>query len=312
MKSLAVSMIEPATDLRRMDWGVPATLAAAQWFLSRAFATAGIVSCLAVLISLLATCLPSGFTLTFKPLTPNWEKISLTNGWDKLFSVESALRGGIATLKVCSAVAVVSGLLIYNTDEIRQIGQHGTALALVSTGHLLGQLMLRLAAVALVWGFADFGLRHWRHEQKLKMSRQEIKDEQKDDQADPHIRARMRRVQIESIQRRALADVPRATLVITNPTHFAVALKYESGRMNAPVVVAKGKDLFARRISSIAREHGVPVLERKPLTRAIYALAEIGDEIPFEFYRAIAELLAHVYRIKNQYSLPKNSTTHRV
>lgn len=312
IRSLANSIAVPLTQLRRMDWDVSATVVAGQWFLSRACLAGGVVSGLVVVVAISTILVQSGFSFTVKPLTPNWERLSPAGNWNKLLSVESLSRSGIALLKVVSVMLVAGMHLAKNTNLIRHIGHLGQVQAFATIGSLLLGLMLRLGGIALVWGVVDFSIRRWRRELKLKMSKQEIKDEHKDDQGDPQIRARMRRVQLESAQRRALTEVPSATLVITNPTHFAVALKYESGRMNAPVVVAKGKDLFARRIARIARENGVPVLERKPLTRAIYALADVGDEIPAEFYRAIAELLAHVYRLKNQSSTPPPTSTNRV
>ena len=296
---LSQPMEESFAQLRRLNWGVVETTAAAQWFLSRAMTTAGIVGGLSIVVALGMTQVQSGLTFTTKPISPNWEKISPTKGWTRLLSADSFFRGGLSLLKVGSSVMIAIVCLSLSFVAIRKLAALVATSAINSGSEVVVQLLLILACGSLVWGAVDYAFKRYRHELKLKMSKQEVKDEQKDDQGDPQIRARMRRAQLESLQRQALKDVPRATMVITNPTHYAVALKYETGQMNAPVVIAKGKDLFARRIGAVAREHGVPVLERPPLTRAIFAMADIGDEIPVEFYRTIAELLAQVYRIKH-------------
>jgi flagellar biosynthetic protein FlhB len=160
------------------------------------------------------------------------------------------------------------------------------------------QVMLWLSGTAFLWGAADYGFRWFRLEQKLRMSREEIKDESKEEQGDPQLKSRQRKMQREAAQRKSLGDVPRASVVITNPTHYAVALQYLPGQMQTPRILAKGSGAFARRIANVAREHGIPVLERKPLTRALYALGKVGEDIPLEFYRAVAEILAYVYRLK--------------
>ena len=296
--SLSLALEESITRLRRTNWGIPETISVGQWFLSRAMATAGVVAGTTIVIALGVTQIQSGLTFTVKPISPNWEKISLSKGWSRLLSIDSFFRGVLSVLKLSSSVTISIVFVCVGFVSIRKLAALNAISAIESGGEMATRLLLSLACGSLVWGAVDFGFRRYRHELKLRMSKQEVKDEQKDDQGDPQVRARIRRAQLESLQRRALTEVPRATMVITNPTHFAVAIRYETGRMNAPVVVAKGKDLFARRIAKIARESGIPVLERKPLTRAIFALANVGDEIPVEFYRAIAELLAHVYRIK--------------
>ncbi|MCA8995955.1 MAG: EscU/YscU/HrcU family type III secretion system export apparatus switch protein [Planctomycetaceae bacterium] len=288
---------ESLPHLRRMDWTVATTNVLAQWFLSHFGVMTAVVGGIAMTAAIFSTQLQSGMTMTWQPLSPKWDRLSPTNGWNRLFSPESALRGGLSVLKLASTVAVV--LLILRSFTSRWRENPFTSGASLSTGVFV-PMLFGLAFITFSWGLVDYAFRWWRHQQKLKMSRQEIQDEQKDDQGDPQIRARMRRIQKETaMQRKALQEVPNATMVITNPTHYAVALRYESGKMNAPVVVAKGTDAVARRIAETARKHGIPVLERKPLTRAIFALADVGDEIPAEFYRAIAELLAHVYRLKN-------------
>ena len=145
---------------------------------------------------------------------------------------------------------------------------------------------------------ADVGWQWFRHYSSLKMSRQEQRDEAQSSEGSPEIKARVRKVQREMVRKRMLAAVPKATVVITNPTHFAVALSYERGAMAAPVVVAKGRDLLAARIKQIARDHGVPTVENVPLAQALYHGAEVGDTIPPALFGAVAEVLAYLVRIR--------------
>lgn len=281
------------------SWDAGTTVLAGRWLFGHLGLLAGFVTLGALVLGVSAVQLQAGFALTFKPLAPNWEKVSPIKGWMRIWSAESLMRGVMALLKIGSsvAIAVAVGWAWYGAVRV---GTRGAFAGSVHLGwELACQLMLWLGGMALVWGIGDYVFKYFRHEQKLKMSRQEVKDEQKQEQGDPHIKSRMRKMQQDAAERKTLQDVPGASAVITNPTHYAVALKYESGRMKAPRIVAKGKDAFARRIVAVAREHGVPVLERKPLTRALYALAEVGQEIPLEFYRAVAEILAHVYRLKH-------------
>ena len=156
---------------------------------------------------------------------------------------------------------------------------------------------MAIAAAMVVIGLLDYLFQRWRHEQDLKMTRRELEEERKEEEGDPHMRARIRKLQREVGQRRMMQDVPNATVVITNPTHIAVAIQYERGLMSAPKVVAKGADLLAMQIRQIAERHDVPVLERKPLARALYLAVDVGEEIPAEFYHAIAEILAYIYRL---------------
>lgn len=288
------------THLAAREWNESLTVLSCQWLIFRLSTVTVIMGLLTTGTTLLVTQFQSGFTFTTQPFSPKWEKLSPAAGWTRLFSLESLVRGGLALLKLGSSTILVLCLLAHAVKNFRIAESGLTTTAMPVEQSLLLQLLLGLSGITLLWGLVDYGVRWIRHEQKLKMSKQEVKDEHKEDQVDPLIRSKIRRAQHEAARRRSLQDVPQATLVITNPTHYAVALKYQSGGMSAPVVVAKGTDAFARRIAEAARKNGVPVFERKPLTRAIFALAEIGDEIPIDFYKAIAELLAQVYRLKGQ------------
>lgn len=290
-QSASASLRETLSNLRMRDWGVVETVLAGRWVGGHLIVLAGLLFAFTVPVAVVGTHFQSGLTLTWKPLTPNWSKLSPAAGWQRLFSLDSLMRGVLAVLQLAGSLGVAVCVFRGFVQLFRS--QHIIDLA------PLVWLLIGLSAVTLVCGAVDYAFRWWRHEQKLRMSTQELKDEQKADQGDPQVRAQMRRMQQQRAkQQKMLDDVPTATMVITNPTHYAVALRYQTGRDAAPQIVAKGVDGFAQRIIEAAKLNGVPVFERKPLTRALFALADVGEEIPFEFYRAIAELLAHVYRLK--------------
>jgi flagellar biosynthetic protein FlhB len=171
-------------------------------------------------------------------------------------------------------------------------------------GHLILGLGLKLAAIFVVLAVLDYMYQRWQYRQDLRMTKQEVREEMKRMEGDPLIREQRRHIQRQMAMRRMSAEVPKADAVITNPTHVAVAVRYDAETMAAPRVVAKGADLLAQRIREIAMEHGVPIVEKPALARALYRAVEVGQEIPVKFYRAVAEVLAFVYRIANRQFRP--------
>jgi flagellar biosynthetic protein FlhB len=157
-----------------------------------------------------------------------------------------------------------------------------------------------VAGALVVLAVADYGYQRWQLSKDLRMSRQEVKQEQKETEGDPLIRSRIRSLQRQAARRRMMAEVPKSDVVITNPSHLAVALRYDGVRMAAPVVVAKGAGFIAERIRQIAAEHGVPIIENKPIARSLHKLVEVGREIPVELYQAVAEILALVLRARGK------------
>ncbi|SFI26250.1 EscU/YscU/HrcU family type III secretion system export apparatus switch protein [Planctomicrobium piriforme] len=280
------------------DWTATTTVLSTQWLFNSVWIVAGGLSLAFLGVNIFLSQVQTGFAITTKPLSPNWEKLDPVQGFQRLWSLDSAVRGLLAVIKVGTLTTVVV-ILYWMWLSPLQESTHGTLDQSVHAGwDMIVQLMLSLAGTAFVLGAADYGFKWYRMQQKLKMSREEVKDEAKEEQGDPQLKGRIRRMQKEAAQRKTLLDVPKASVVITNPTHYAVALLYEPGRMKAPKILAKGSGAFARRIAAVARENGIEVLERKPLTRALYALGKVGEDIPLEFYRAVAEILAHVYRLK--------------
>jgi flagellar biosynthetic protein FlhB len=176
--------------------------------------------------------------------------------------------------------------------------------ALVATGHVALRCVGSAVIALLFLAILDLVFQRWQHERDLRMSKQELREEARSTDGDPHVKAQIRRVQRDLARRRMLHDVPKATVIVTNPTHYAVALRYQQSTTgnseSAPRVVAKGVDLVAARIKSLGSEAGVPLFEDVPLARALHARCEIGDEIPTELYTAVAEVLAYVYRIQSE------------
>ena len=280
------------------DWESGDTLVTAHWLTGQLTASAGLIVGVLFVVSLAIGLAQAGFNVSFKSLETNWERLSPATGWSRLMSWDGVVRGISVLLKV----SVVSAVLVwYLADRVHLLGILGQGS--LGRGIALGwQLVLETALVIaggfFVVGAADYLYQRLRHEQRLKMTREEVKREHKEDEGDPHVKARIRRLQREAAERKMIQDVPKATVVLTNPTHFAVAIRYDRHTMTAPMVIAKGSDRFARRIADVARQHGIPVLERKPLTRLLYKSVKIGQSIPAELFQALAEILAHVYRLK--------------
>jgi flagellar biosynthetic protein FlhB len=231
-------------------------------------------------------------------LAPKWEKLSFTAGWRRMFSLSATVRGLFAIFKVCLVAALAYWVLKGRSTQIMNMGAGNLATASTQAWGLAIRLALAIAASLALLGVVDYAYQRFRFERSLRMSRQELKDELKREEGDPQIRARIRKMQREMAKKRMLQDVPRATVVITNPTHLAVALRYERGKAGAPLVVAKGAGFVALRIMAIARRHAVPVVERKPVAQALYKAVKVGQEIPGALYVAVAEVLAYIYRLR--------------
>ena len=240
-----------------------------------------------------------GVLVTPEAILPKFERINPINGMGRLFSKAALARTGTAMAKLI-VITTVAGLTI--RSHIRS----GTFLQVNDVHENLKQvagivfvLGLRVGLVLLVIAIFDYAFQRWQHEQGLRMTKDELKEEMKRYEGDPHVKARVRQIQREMAQRRMMQDVETADVVVTNPTNFAVALKYDREAMAAPKVVAKGADLVAKRIIQVAKDHNVPRVENRPLARALYGAAKIGEEVPPKFYQAVAELLAYIYRLRS-------------
>ncbi len=249
---------------------------------------------------LAATVAQIGFQFHAKKLLPDLSKMSPSNGLQRIFSSKGLFDLGKAIVKI-----VLIGWVAWKLIR----GSEGTIIALSGASprelfSIAGGEVARLVGwstgILVVLAAADYAWQRRQHHQSLRMSKSEVKDEARQSEGDPKIRARLKRAYQELVKTRSLADVPTADVVITNPIHLAVALKYEPGRMGAPTVVAKGAEGMAQRIKDLARKHGVPILERRSLARALFRSVPVGGEIPATLYRAIAEILAYIYGLKQR------------
>jgi len=241
-----------------------------------------------------------GPVFTTKPLAPDFGKLNPGKGLKKIFSVDSVSELFKSLLKIGVLSYVAVSALRGRWNEIAAFSDMGIGGLAVQSWHITLLVISRTLWVFALIAVIDYIYQKWHFEKGLKMSKQEVKEESKTSDGDPLVKSRIRSVQREMARKRMMSEVPEADVVVTNPTHLAVALKYDSEKAGAPYVVAKGADLVARRIKEIAVEHGVPVVEDKPLARSLYKGVEIGSEIPVELYRAVASLLAYVYKLKNK------------
>ena len=244
-----------------------------------------------------ANLIQVGLKLTPQAMAFQWSRLNPISGAKRFFQKRTFFDLLKNVLKV-GLISLLAGLVIRSLlpqlNATAQLTVPGIV-DLARGGFLKLELVL-LGFMALL-ALLDWTFQNYQHEEELKMSRQEVKEEYKEYEGDPQIKARIRAVQLEASRRRMLADVPRADVDVTNPTHFAVALKYEAGKA-APVVVAKGADFVAQKIREVAREARVPIVENKPVARALYAEVEVGRPIPENLYQAVAEILAYVYRLR--------------
>ncbi len=250
-------------------------------------------------ICFLANVLQFGFKATSKPLQPKPDKFNPINGFKRILSKESffELIKSIVKLGVIAYVAYIS--VRKNSDELFVLYDIPLMQAIILCGQVIVDAGLKIALVYLIVGIADFIYQKHKFHEEMKMTKQEVKDEYKNTEGNPEIKGRQRQRMREASRRRMMQDVPTADVVITNPTHLAVALKYDAEISKAPIVVAKGEDFLAMKIREAAKEHHIEIVENKPLARMLYANVDIGQEIPPELYQAVAEVLAMVYNLKN-------------
>ncbi|HET7834624.1 MAG TPA: flagellar biosynthesis protein FlhB [Variovorax sp.] len=278
---------EPQQMLARTAWMVMQTLLA----MAPLFA-------MMVVAAVVAPMMLGGWLLSGKAVSPNFGKLDPLAGIARMFSTQS-LAELIKALAKSLLIGGVAYLVIMDDLEhvMALLGQPEST-ALPHTIMLVGRSCALIAAALVLVALVDVPWQLWTYYKKLRMSREDVRQEHKESEGDPHIKAQIRRQQQAIAKRRMMAEVPKADIVVTNPTHFAVALKYIDGDMRAPRVVAKGTDLVAQRIREIAADNKVAILEAPPLTRALYKHTRLGDEIPSGLYTAVAEVLAWVYQLK--------------
>jgi flagellar biosynthesis protein FlhB len=248
--------------------------------------------------ALVAPVLIGGWTFSTQALMPDFSRVSLFKGIGRMFSAQGLAEVGKAVLKAV-LIFGVGTLMLWSSRDAFVALTHAEGAAAIGAGlalclKLLTQLGIGLVVIAGV----DVGVQLWSYHRNLRMTREELREESKETEGRPEVKARIRRTQHAMAQRRMMEAVPKADVIVTNPTHYAVALQYSEGKMRAPKVVAKGADEIAARIREIAREHRVPVLSAPPLARALYRACDLGQEIPANLYAAVAQVLTWVYQLK--------------
>jgi len=252
----------------------------------------------AVIVAIVANLLQVGLFFSGKRLAPNFEVLNPLRGIARLFQAENIVHLVINLLKLSLVAVLAWSAINQRMDQIIAIQQLTYMQAFALGASIVYAVGLRIAVLLLVLAIIDYTWHRFQNERQLRMTKQEIKEEYKQTEGSPEIRAAIRRRQRRMAMSRMMQAVPQADVVVTNPTHFAVALRYRGDEMGAPKVIAKGQDLIAQRIKQIAREHNVPVVENKPLARALYAAVEVDQEIPYELFQGVAQILAYIYSLK--------------
>ncbi len=235
---------------------------------------------------------------TTKPLRPKFNKLSPTKGIKKIFSTQSLVELAKSVLKIVLIVYIVYTTLKKSIGLIFLVYDMPLMQTIANVGDIVIGVGIKISAFYIIIAAADFIYQKWKFKEDMKMTKQEVKDEYKNAEGDPQIKGKIRSKMMEASRRRMMQAVPRADVVITNPTHFAVALCYEPDKFDAPYVVAKGEDYLAQKIKEVARENDVQIVENKPLARMLYHNVDIGAQVPPELFQAVAEVLAMVYSMR--------------
>lgn len=253
-----------------------------------------------VVVTLLVSIIQVGWKVSTKPLQPKLSNFNPINGFKRIFSKDSLFELVKSILKIGVIAYVAYTCIVDHQEDIFILYDLPLKQAVALVGDIIINTGLKISLVYLVVGIADFIYNKYKFNKDMKMTKQEVKDEFKNTEGDPEIKGRQKRRMQEASQRRMMQDVPKADVVITNPTHFAVAIRYDSEVSDAPIVVAKGQDFVAQKIKEIARENNVEIVENKPLARMLFHNVDIGAQIPPELYQSVAEILAMIYKTKNQ------------
>jgi flagellar biosynthetic protein FlhB len=240
----------------------------------------------------------NGWMFSFKPLMPDFGRIDPLKGLVRMVSWHGVIEMLKAIAKAGLVGSVAAWVLWRDSGALLSIAAQPLGEGMSQLMDLLGTGFLIMGGSLILVVAIDIPFQMWDHEKKLRMTREEVRKENKETEGDPQVKAHIRSQQREMARRRMMSEIPKADVVVTNPTHYAVALRYQDGAMRAPTVVAKGAHLLAARIRALAEEHRVPILEAPPLARALYRHAELGDEIPATLYTAVAEVLAYVYQLR--------------
>ncbi len=300
------SIVQQLGDVMRMGMQIERAKIFDPWAVIEILSQAiyqGFMSLVPFLLVMLVTALAApvalgGWAFSTEALAFKPEKLNPLKGLKRIFAVRGLVELVKALGKFLLIGSVGAGLLWHYLPELMGLGREPVVSALAHTGSILSVSFVVLSASLLLIAAIDIPFQLWDHSKNLKMTRQEVKDEAKNTEGKPEVKARIRAMQREVAQRRMMQEIPKADVVITNPTHFAVALRYEADRMAAPVVVAKGVELVAGQIRAVATANNVPLFEAPPLARALYYSTEIEQQVPAGLYLAVAQILAYIFQLK--------------
>ncbi len=267
---------------------------------------------LMILAAVAGSLIMGGVTFSPQALSFKWDKLNPITGLGRVFSKKGLLELIKALIKFLIIGATAIAFLYTQLDVYLGLGKEPLVQALPHMANLLIWSFLAVASALVLIALIDVPFQIWDYTQQLKMTFQEIKDENKDTEGNPDVRSRIKQVQREMAQRRMMAEVPNADVIITNPEHYSVAIKYDQDSMAAPVVVAKGVDVIAMQIRSIARQHEVPILQAPPLARALHHTTEIDEEIPAALYLAVAQVLAYIFKLRTDPNWFKYKKEHKI
>ncbi|MCH8152456.1 MAG: flagellar biosynthesis protein FlhB [Planctomycetes bacterium] len=241
-----------------------------------------------------------GWLFAPKAVMPKLSKLNPMNGLKRIFGISGLVKVSLDTLKVALVITVAVVTMMQYREQIVVLPYLSVMQCLAESAKMMLDLALRLIAILLILGVFDLLFQRWKHKQDLKMTKHQVKDELKQTEGDPETKRRRMRMQQQIAMQRVASAVPKADVVVTNPEHVSVAIQYDAQRMNAPTVIAKGADYLALRIRQIALLRGIPVVQRPPLARALYRQVDVGQEVPPDFYKVVAEILAFVYQLNNR------------
>ncbi|SET43275.1 flagellar biosynthesis protein FlhB [Paenibacillus sp. NFR01] len=251
-------------------------------------------------LAIVANVAQVGFMATGQGVTPKFSKINPIKGFKNIFSMRSFVEFLKSILKLVIIAYLVYSTLWGQKQNFASLSHVSAEATFRFAAKMTVNLGIKIGAALFIMAVLDYMYQRYEHEKSLKMSKQEIKDEYKKMEGDPLIKGKIRERQRRMAMQRMMSEVPKADVIITNPTHFAVALKYDGSKMEAPQIIAKGQDYVALRIRELAKEHGVVTMENKPLARALFQRTEIGDVVPADLFQAVAEVLAYVYKLRGK------------
>ncbi|MDH3573213.1 MAG: flagellar biosynthesis protein FlhB [Desulfobacteraceae bacterium] len=251
--------------------------------------------------AILSNIMQVGFIVSGESITPKLSKIDPIKGFGRLFSKQSFMELIKSLLKLTIVGGIAFLTIKGEMKNFALLGEMEINSIFIYILKIFFKIFIRCSLAMIILVIIDYAFQKWEFENRIKMTKQEVKDEFKKSEGDPLIKSRIRSIQMEMARKRMMRNVPEADVVITNPTHLAIALKYDSSTMIAPKVVAKGSRKIAQKIKDVALEHEIPILENKVLARNLYPLVEVDQEIPPAFYQTVAEVLAYIYRLKSNY-----------